>query len=36
MRAQVEIFSAKIRVTPEARSASAWGLSDWRVVEARA
>ena len=32
----MEIFSAKIRVTPEARSASTWGSSDWRAVEARA
>jgi hypothetical protein len=32
----VEIFSAKIRVTPEARSESVWVSSDWRMVEARA
>ena len=34
LRARVEIFSAKIRVTPEARSASTWGSSDWRAAEA--
>jgi hypothetical protein len=34
--ARVEIFSAKIRVTPEARSESVWVSSDWRTVEARA
>jgi hypothetical protein len=34
--ARVEIFSAKIRVTPEARSESIWVSSDWRTVEARA
>ncbi len=34
--ARVEIFSAKIRVTPAARSESAWVSSDWRTVEARA
>jgi hypothetical protein len=32
----VEIFSAKIRVTPAAHSASVWVSSDWRTVEARA
>jgi hypothetical protein len=31
--ARVEIFSAKIRVTPAARSESAWVSSDWRTVE---
>ena len=36
MTARVEIFSAKIRVTPAARSESAWVSSDWRTVEARA
>jgi len=34
--ARVEIFSAKIRVTAAALSASAWVSSDWRTVEARA
>ena len=34
--ARVEIFSAKIRVTPAARSESVWVSSDWRIVEARA
>ena len=34
--ARVEIFSAKIRVMPEARSESVWVLSDCRTVEARA
>ena len=34
--ARVEIFSAKTRVTPEARSESVWVSSDWRTVEARA
>ena len=34
--ARVEIFSAKIRVTPEARSESVWVSSDCRTVEARA
>jgi hypothetical protein len=34
--ARVDIFSAKIRVTPAARSASAWVLTDWRTVDARA
>ena len=34
--ARVEIFSAKIRVMPEACSESAWVSSDWRTVEARA
>ena len=36
MTARVEIFSAKIRVTPAARSESVWVSSDWRTVEARA
>jgi hypothetical protein len=34
--ARVEIFSAKIRVTPEAFSESAWVSSDCRTVDARA
>jgi len=34
--ARVEIFSAKILVTPAARSESVWVSSDWRTVEARA
>ncbi len=34
--ARVEIFSAKILVTPAARSESAWVSRDWRTVEARA
>jgi len=34
--ARVEIFSAKIRLTPAARRESAWVSSDWRTVEARA
>ncbi|HXZ69623.1 MAG TPA: hypothetical protein VEH31_01975 [Streptosporangiaceae bacterium] len=34
--ARVEIFSAKIRVTPAARSEPAWVSIDWRTVEARA
>jgi hypothetical protein len=34
--ARVETFSAKILVTPEARSESSWVSSDWRTVEARA
>ena len=34
--ARVEIFSAKIRVTPEARSESVWVSSDCRTVDARA
>jgi hypothetical protein len=34
--ARVEIFSEKIRVTPEGRSESTWVSSDWRTVEARA
>jgi len=33
---RVEIFSAKIRVTPAARSESVWVSRDWRMVEARA
>jgi hypothetical protein len=36
MTARVETFSAKIFVTPAARSASVWVSSDWRTVEARA
>ena len=36
MTARVEIFSAKIRVTPEAFSESVWVSSDWRTVEAQA
>ena len=36
MSARVEIFSAKIRVMPEAFSESVWVLSDWRTVDARA
>jgi hypothetical protein len=34
--ARVEIFSEKTRVTPEARSESAWVSSDCRAVDARA
>jgi hypothetical protein len=34
--ARVEIFSAKIRVTPAAFSESVWVSSDWRTVDARA
>src|SRR5487761_1405515 len=34
--ARVETFSAKTRVTPEARSESTWVSRDWRTVEARA
>ena len=36
MTARVEIFSAKIRVTPAALSESVWVSRDWRTVEARA
>jgi hypothetical protein len=34
--ARVEIFSEKIRVTPEARSESVWVSSNWRAVKAQA
>jgi hypothetical protein len=34
--ARVEIFPAKIRVTPEPVSESTWVSSDWRAVDARA
>jgi hypothetical protein len=34
--ARVKIFSAKIFMTPAARSESVWVSSDWRTVDARA